>query len=146
MKYGKLSMEDGKLCIKDGVLDNDDYTLVGWVGKKNQRSEIIYCPYIPAQLSEEEYAKRYLANKKFAFVKYEYPDDKYANQRGEILDEKTDEDGNKSYLLKINVRQKAKGHIHFVVLKPIYEEVWFAESDIDRFEQYDENGKHSWVE
>lgn len=141
MKEDKFSMVDGKLCIKDSVLDNNDYTLIGYVGKKNQTSEIIYCPYIPEQLSEEEYAKRFLANKKFAFVKYQYLDDKYANQKGEVLDEKSNENGNRSYLLKINVRQKAKGHIHFIALKPIYEEVWFAESDIERFLIYDENGK-----
>lgn len=126
------------LYISDAL---DGYSLVGYSGvKKERNSEIIYCPYIPKQLSEEEYAKRFLANKKYAFVKYEYPDDKYANQKGEVLDEKINEDGIKFYLLKINVRQKAKGRIHFVALKPIYEKVWFAESDIDRFEQYDENG------
>ena len=74
-------------------------------------------------------------------MKYEYPDDKYANQKGEVLDEKVNEAGIKSYLLKINVRQKAKGYIHFVNLKLIYEEVWFEEPDIDRFLEYDENGK-----
>lgn len=140
MNDGKLSIVDGKLCIKDDELDNNDYLLVGYAGKKNQKSEIIHCPYIPEQLTEEEYAKKFLANKKYAFVKYEYPDDKYANQKGEVLDEKINEDGNRSYLLKLNVAQKAKGHILFVALKPVYEEVWFDESDIERFLQYDENG------
>lgn len=86
--------------------------------------------------------KKYLANKKYAFVRYEYPDDKYANQKGKVLDERTNENGSKSYLLKINVRQKEKGrHIHYVALMPIYEEVWFSESDIAKFLEYNENGK-----
>ena len=133
-----LSASDKTLHIKDSA--TEDYCLYGYRGKKVDKPEIIQCPYIPLQLSNEEYAKKFLANKKYAFVKYEYPDDKYANKKGKVLDEKVNEAGIKSYLLKINVRQKSKGHIHFVVLKPIYEEVWFEESDIDRFLEYDENG------
>lgn len=141
MKDDKLSIVDGKLCIKDNAFTNHDYSIFGEIRNQGEKSEIVYCPYVPEVLSEEEYAKRFYANKTYAFVKYDYPDDKYANQKGEVLDERTNANGSKSYLLKINVRQKAKGHIHFVALKPIYEEVWFDESNIERFLKYDENGK-----
>ena len=138
MENNMLENANGKLCVKDA---SEDYMLIGYVGKKAVRSGVVFCPYIHQSLSDEEYAKKYLANKKYAFVRYEYPDDKYADQKGEVLDERTNENGSKSYLLKINVRQKKKGHIHYVALMPIYEEVWFSESDIAKFLEYDENGK-----
>lgn len=139
MENNMLEEVNGELCIKDA---SEDYMLIGYVGKKAVRSGEVFCQYIPQSMSDEEYAKKYLANKKYAFVRYEYPDDKYANQKGEVLDERTNENGSKSYLLKINVRQKGKGrHIHYVALMPIYEEVWFSESDIAKFLEYDENGK-----
>ena len=136
----KIEIKDGKLTALDDQNNNSDYQLMGFVGAKRAKCGIIYCPYVPEHLSDEEYAKRYLAGKVFALVKKDYPDNLYANKKCEVLETKETNDC-KMYLLKVDVSYKAVGYVHWVALKSKYEEVWFKEKDIERFLRYDENGK-----
>lgn len=112
-----MTIKDGKLMVSDGQNENNDYVLIGYRGKQAGNSSVIHCPYIPLQLSDEEYAKRYLAGKTFAFVKKDYPDDLYANKKCEVLETKETRDG-KMYLLKMDVSYKAVGYVHWVAIKP----------------------------
>lgn len=136
----KLEIDDGKLMVSDGQNNNSDYQLMGFVGTKRAKCGIIYCPYVPVHLSDEEYTKRYLAGKTFAFVKKDYPDDLYANKKCEVLETKDTKDG-KMHLLKMDVSYKAVGYVHWVATKPEYEEIWFKEKDIERFLRYGDDGK-----
>ena len=136
----QLKIQDGNLIVPDDQNENTDYMLMGFANHRQRQSGIIYCPYVPEILTDEEYAKRHLAGKTFAFVKKDYPDDLYANKKCEVLETKEIKDG-KMYLLKMDVSYKAVGYVHWVATLPKYEEIWFKEKDIERFLKYDSDGK-----
>lgn len=133
-------IQDSKLMVSDDQNENNDYMLMGFANHKQSQSGIIYCPYVPEPLTDEEYSKRHLAGKTFAFVKKDYHNELYANKKCEVLEMKEIKDG-KMYLLKIDVSYKAVGYVHWAMINPKYEETWFKEKDIERFLKYDSDGK-----
>ena len=135
-----ISENNGKLLVKDGLFDNHDYSLVGYVGKKDHESEVTLCPYVSIVLSDEEYSKKFISNRKYALVRSDHPNELYARKKCEILGDKV-ENSTKMYLLNVDVSYSTKGFVHWVAFKKKYEEVWFIESDIEKFYEYDENGK-----
>ena len=135
--------EDGVLKIPDSM-GKEDAFLVGWKGKP-AKSEIIHCPFVPKMLVEtdEEREARYMrerAGKKYATVKLSNGNAHYRGKRGQILDS-----GNGKSLLEIETVNSCSSngcHTLMGVVYPYgYEKIWFDDSELEKFEEYDGNGE-----
>ena len=107
--------------------------------------EIIYCKYIPIQIVEtdeerEARYKRERAGKKYARVKLSNGNSHHRGKRGQILDS-----GNGKSLLEIETVNSCSSsgcHTLMGVVYPHgYEKIWFEDSELEKFEEYDENGE-----
>lgn len=138
-QLGKTGITDELIRQKIAKMNAEDYILVGYAGKQSKsESGIIFCPYLPEELSHEEYARRYLANKTFAIIKKEHANERYAGKKCEVLDSR-DENGSRKHLLKIDIANSAKGF--GPLFMPEWKEDWIDEKDISKFLKHDENGK-----
>ena len=114
---------------------------------KSESSGVVYCNYTPVQLSESDWEKRkreFRANKTYATVSLQHPNPKYRGKRGIIWDRKVIE-GNQCCLLEIetvNTTWENGCHTLVGVTYPTgYKKIWFPESVLEGFEEYDENGE-----
>lgn len=134
--------EDGKLKVSDSM-GKDDSFLVGWKGKPT-KGEIIHCPFVPKMLVEtdeerEARYKRERAGKRFATVKLSNGNAHHRGKRGQILDS-----GNGKSLLEIETVNSCSSsgcHTLMGVVYPHgYEKIWFDDSELEKFEEYDKDG------
>lgn len=135
-----IKESDGCLLIKDSA-----YAIGKFNEKKPGNSGIIYCNYIPKQFVEtdeerEARHKRERAGKRFATVKLSNGNAHHRGKRGQILDS-----GNGKSLLEIEtVNSTFSNGCHTlmgVVYPHGYEKIWFEDSGLEKFEEYDENGE-----
>lgn len=114
------------------------------------KSEVIYCPYVPVQVSltpEQAAAKmkKNRAGKTYAKVKLSHPDAHYRCKRGEVLETVKTDHGNK-YKLHIDVLNTCSENGYMTLLGVMstgYKDVWFYENDLKDFESYDDNGDYT---
>lgn len=114
--------------------------------KPSSSGEIIYCNYIPKQLTEEEWEKRdreFRANKTYAKVSLKHPDPYCRGKRGIIWDSYVF-NGEEQCLLEIETVNRVceNGFSTLVgVMYPTgYTKIWFPKAMLEDFETYDENG------
>jgi hypothetical protein len=136
----KLKMENGQLLVKDdvGLLETRSFG-----ASKPGNSGIVYCNYIPVQLTPEEAEKRnreFRAGKTYARVSFKHPDPYRRGKRGIIRDRKDNQ-----CLLEIETvnRVSENGFSTLVgVMYPTgYTKIWFPMDELEKFEEYDENGE-----
>lgn len=133
-------VENEQLLIKD------DMGLLGAKtpnSKKPDDSDIVYCNYIPIQLTPEEAEKRnreFRAGKTYAMVSFKHQDPYCRGKRGIIWDRKDNQ-----CLLEIETvnRVSENGFSTLVgVLYPTgYTKIWFPMDMLEKFEEYDEKGE-----
>lgn len=106
------------------------------------KSNIIHCNYIPAQLTTEiakEFDKQKCAGKIFASVKLENKNPFHRLKRGEVL-----EITNDSCLLEIETVNRVSDNGFSTLMGVIYphgyEKIWFKMDELEKFETYDEDG------
>lgn len=126
-----------------------DYQLVGYKGKHNGDTGIMYVPWVPVMISDEEAEKRRLAkyaNKTFAKVKLSNGNAHYRGKECEILKAKED-NGHWQYLLDIEVGNTcSKSGCHTLVAyiktkdSPYWKKIWFNDDEVELI-HYDANGK-----
>ena len=144
-----ISVLSGTIPSVSSQLSVNDYQLVGYKEKQNGDNGIVFMPYIPAMISDEETEKRRLAkyaNKTFAKVKLSNGNAHYRGKECEILETKED-NGHKQYLLDIevgNTCSKSGFHTLFAYIKtkdsPYWKKIWFDEDEVELI-HYDDNGK-----
>ena len=145
----KIPVLSGTIPSVSSQLSVNDYQLVGYKEKQNGDNGIVFMPYIPAMISDEETEKRRLAkyaNKTFAKVKLSNGNAHYRGKECEILETKED-NGHKQYLLDIevgNTCSKSGFHTLFAYIKtkdsPYWKKIWFDEDEVELI-HYDDNGK-----
>ena len=125
----------------------EDTSLLGYKGvKKLGEGEIIYSPYIPAQLppeQAEQLRKQKRAGWTYATVSLEHPSASVRGKRGKVLDTRTTEAGIKEFCLLIDTINKCSktGFCTWIgVIDSAYEKVWVEEQYIKTFEHYDDEG------
>lgn len=130
--------KDGYLLIKDGA-----YAIGKFNEKSPGNSGIIYCNYVPKQLTEEEWKKHEKMNragKTYAKVKRSNPNPSYRCKRGQIVQQSPE-----GYCLEIetvNTTNEEGFSTWIGVLYPHgYEKIWFDHDEVEDFETYDENGE-----
>ncbi len=144
-----ISVLSGTIPSVSSQLSVNDYQLVGYKEKQNGDNGIVFMPYIPAMISDEETEKSRLAkyaNKTFAKVKLSNGNAHYRGKECEILETKED-NGHKQYLLDIevgNTCSKSGYHTLFAYIKtkdsPYWKKIWFDEDEVELI-HYDDNGK-----
>ena len=134
--------KDGQLFIKDGV-----YAIGKFNEKKPGNSGIVYCNYIPQQISAEEMEERerkFRAGKTYAKVMLAHPNPSYRGKRG-IIWETYFLNGEEQCLLEIETMNTTweDGHTTWIgVTYPTgYTKIWFPKAVLEDFETYDENGE-----
>lgn len=105
-------------------------------------SGIVYCNYVPVQLTEEEWEKREKmdrAGKTYAKVKKSNPNPAYRCKRGQVV-----KMCSTAYCLEIetvNTTNEEGFSTWIGVIYPHgYEKIWFDHDEVEDFESYDENG------
>ena len=133
-----LKESDGYLLVKDGA-----YAIGKFNEKKHGNSGIVYCNYIPKQLTEEEWEKRNResrAGKTYARVSFKHPDPYCRGKRGIIWETKDNQ-----CLLEIETVNRVSEHGFSTlvgVLYPTgYTKIWFPKDVLEDFEEYDEKGE-----
>lgn len=133
-----LKESDGYLLVKDSA-----YAIGNFNEKKPGNSGIVYCNYIPKQLTPEEAEKRdreFRAGKTYARVSFKHPDPYCRGKRGIIWETKDSQ-----CLLEIETvnRVSENGFSTLVgVMYPTgYTKIWFPKAVLEDFEEYDENGE-----
>ena len=125
------------------ILSNDSgYALCGYCEKKLGNSGIVYIPYVPKTLSNDEWEKREKMNragKTYAKVKRTNPNPSYRCKRGQVVEKSPT-----GYCLEIetvNIVSDSGFSTMIGVLYPHgYKKIWFNANEIEDFESYDENG------
>ena len=137
-----LKESNGCLLIKDSA-----YAIGKFNEKKPGNSGIVYCNYIPKQISHEEMEERerkFRAGKTYAKVKLEHPNPSYRGKRG-IIWETNFLNGEEQCLLEIETMNTTweDGHSTWIgVTYPTgYTKIWFPKAVLEDFEEYDENGE-----
>jgi hypothetical protein len=140
----KLKMDNRQLPVKD------DIGLLGtrtFGASKSGNSGIVYCNYIPMQLTPEEAEKRnreFRAGKTYARVSFKHPDPYRRGKRGIIWDRKII-DGNQCCLLEIEtvnrVSENGFSTLVGVIYPTGYTKIWFPMDVLEKFEEYDEKGE-----
>ena len=132
-----IKESDGYLLVKDS-----EYAIGKFNEAKPGNSGIVYCNYIPRQLTEEEWEKRRKMNragKTYAKVKRSNPNPAYRCKRGQVVEKSPT-----GYCLEIETvnRTDEKGFSTLVaVTYPHgYKKIWFNADEVEDFEEYDENG------
>ncbi len=135
----KLKMENGQLLVKDdvGLLGTRTFGT-----SKPGNSGIVYCNYIPMQLTPEEAEKRnkeFRAGKTYARVSFKHPDPYRRGKRGIIWETKDNQ-----CLLEIETVNRVSEHgfstLVGVMYPTGYTKIWFPKDVLEDFEEYDENG------
>ena len=136
------------IMIQDSLLSCKG-SLLGYRGMKPGNDGIIYVPYVPVQIHEtdeerEARIKRERAGKKFAKVKLSYPHVNKRGKHGEIVGSKV-EDGKLMHCLSIELVNTCSpdGYMSLIGVvksKDTYKDVWFCEDELEKFEEYDDNG------
>ena len=136
----KLKMDNGRLLVKDdiGLLETRTFG-----SSKPGNSGIVYCNYIPMQLTPEEAEKRnreFRAGKTYARVSFKHPDPYCRGKRGIIWDRKDNK-----CLLEIEtvnrVSENGFSTLVGVVYPTGYTKIWFPMDVLEKFEEYDEKGE-----
>ena len=137
------------------IKENDGYLLVEdnahAIGRFNEKkpgnSGIVYCDYIPVQLTEaeaEEHMRVRRAGKTYAKVKLAHPNPRYRGKRG-IIWETSLLNGEEQCLLEIetmNITRENGATTWIGVTYPTgYTKIWFPKAVLEDFEEYDENGE-----
>lgn len=145
----KIPVLSGSIPAISVPLSSNDYQLVGYKGKHNGDTGIVYVPWVPVMMSDEEAKKRRLekyANKTFAKVKLSNSNSHYRGKECEILEARED-NGHKQYLLDIEVGNTCteSGCMTLVAYikiddSPYWKKIWFDEDEVELV-HYDENGK-----
>lgn len=132
--------DNGQLLVRD------DVGLLGARTFKPSRPSdmgIVYCNYVPVQLTEEEWEKRRKMNragKTYAKVKRSNPNPAYRCKRGQVVQQSPE-----GYCLEIetvNTTNEEGFSTWIGVIYPHgYEKIWFDHDEVEDFESYDENGE-----
>ena len=131
--------DNGQLLARDdvGLLDARTFN-----PSRPASTGIVYCNYVPKQLTEEEWEKREKmkrAGKTYAKVKRSNPNPAYRCKRGQVVEKSPT-----GYCLEIETvnRTDERGFSTLVgVLYPHgYKKIWFNADEVEDFESYDENG------
>ena len=108
----------------------------------SENSGIVFCNYIPLQLTPEEAEKRnreFRAGKTYARVSLKHPDPYHRGKRGIIWDRKDNQ-----CLLEIEtvnrVSENGFSTLVGVVYPTGYTKIWFPMDMLEKFEEYDEKG------
>ena len=121
-------------------------SLLGYRGKKNCDSGIVYVPYIPVQISPEQaqiLEKQRRANWTYATVSLDHPSAYVRHKRGKVLDIRTNKNGVKEFCLLIDKMNSCSKSGHYTLIgvsERAYEKEWVEEKYIKKFEKYDSNG------
>ena len=114
----------------------------GYCEKKPGNSGIVYVPYIPITLSQEEWEKHEKMNragKTYAKVKRTNSNPSYRCKRGRIVEKSPI-----GYCLEIetvNTVNDSGFSTMIGVLYPYgYKKIWFNTDEVEDFESYDDNG------
>ena len=132
-----IKESDGHLLVKDS-----EYAMGKFNEKKPGNSGIVFCNYIPKQLTEEEWEKREKMNragKTYAKVKRSNPNPSYRCKRGQVVMQTST-----GYCLEIEtvntVSDSGFSTLIGVLYPHGYEKIWFDTDEVEDFETYDENG------
>ena len=133
-----LKEKDGYLLVNDNA-----YAIGNFNEKKPGNSGIVFCNYIPKQLTEEEWEKREKMNragKTYAKVKKSNPNPSYRCKRGQVVQQSPE-----GYCLEIEtvntVNDSGFSTLIGVLYPHGYEKIWFDHDEVEGFETYDENGE-----
>ena len=137
-----IRADNGQLLVKDSAY------AIGKFNEKNPgNSGIVYCNYVPHQLTGEEMEERerkFRAGKTYAKVKLVHPNPSYRGKRG-IIWETNFLNGEEQCLLEIETLNTTRenGCTTWIgVTYPIgYTKIWFPKTALEDFESYDENGE-----
>jgi len=128
---------DGYLLVKDSA-----YAIGKFNEAKPGNTGIVYCNYVPVQLTEEEWKKREKqkrAGKTYAKVKRSNPNPAYRCKRGQVVQQSPT-----GYCLEIetvNTMNDSGFSTWIGVVYPHgYKKIWFNADEVEDFEEYDENG------
>ena len=134
-----IKKSDGYLLVKDSA-----YAIIGKFNeKKPGNSGIVYCNYVPRQLSKEEWEKREKrrrAGKTYATVKKSNPNPSYRCKRGQVVQQSPE-----GYCLEIETvnttNEEGFSTLIGVTYPHGYEKIWFNADEVDDFATYDEKGE-----
>ncbi len=134
-----IKEENGQLLVSDDV---------GLLGERTFNSPssantgIVYCNYVPVQLTEEEWEKREKMNraaKTYAKVKRSNPNPAYRCKRGQVVEKSPT-----GYCLEIETvnttNEEGFSTLIGVTYPHGYRKIWFDHDEVENFETYDENG------
>lgn len=111
--------------------------------KKPGNSGIVYCDYIPVQLSEEqakEMQRRERAGSTYARVKLSNPNPRYRLKRG-VVKNTFERDGNKMVCLAIETLNTCSENGCMTLMGTSEtEDIWFNEDELEGFVTYDADG------
>ena len=137
-----IKEDDGYLLVKDSA-----YAIGKFNETKPGNSGIVYCNYIPKQISHEEMEeieRKFRAGKTYAKVKLAHPNPSYRGKRG-IIWETNFLNGEEQCLLEIETLNTTRenGCTTWIgVTYPTgYTKIWFPKAVLEDFETYDENGE-----
>jgi hypothetical protein len=137
-----LKETDDYLLVKDNVFSPGTFNK-----KKPGNSGIVYCNYIPVQLTPEEAEKRkraFRVGKTYATVCLDHPNPFYRGKRG-IVWETSFMNGEEQCLLEIEtwnrVGKDGFSTLVGVVYPTGYTKIWFPMDVLEKFEEYDEKGE-----
>ena len=106
-------------------------------------SGIVYCDYVPVQLTEEEWEKREKmkrAGKTYAKVKKSNPNPFHRCKRGQVAEKSPT-----GYCLEIETVNRTNEEGFSTLLGVTYphgyKKIWFNADEVEDFESYDENGE-----
>jgi hypothetical protein len=135
-----LKEESGQLLV------SDDAGLLGartFNPSRPSDTGIVYCNYIPIQLTEEEWEKHEKmsrAGKTYAKVKRSNPNPAYRCKRGQVVNK-----GPTGYCLEIETVNRTNENgcstLIGVTYPHGYKKIWFDHDEVEDFETYDENGE-----
>lgn len=133
-----IKESDGHLLVKDSA-----YAIGKFNETKPGNSEIVYCKYVPVQLTEEEWERREKmdrAEKTYAKVKRSNPNPAYRCKRGQVVQQSPE-----GYCLEIETvnttNEEGFSTLIGVVYPHGYKKIWFNADEVEDFESYDENGE-----
>ena len=137
-----LKESNGYLLVKDSA-----YAIGKFNETKPGNNGIVYCNYVPMQISAEEMEERkrkFRAGKTYAKVKLAHPNPSYRGKRG-IIWETNFLNGEEQCLLEIetwNITRENGATTWIGVVYPTgYTKIWFPKAVLEDFETYDENGE-----
>ena len=135
-----LKEDNGQLLVRDdvGLLGTRTFNT-----SRPTNTGIVYCNYVPIQLTAEEWEKREKAKragKTYATVKKSNPNPVYRCKRGQVVDRSPT-----GYCLEIETvnttNEEGFSTLVGVTYPHGYEQIWFNTDEVEDFATYDENGE-----